>query len=708
MIRIILQKNSCGSHFNRYKRLYFSGFMIVIMVFSALSGSFAQSIVINGKAGGKRFDGIGAVSGGGGTSVLLKDYPNKQRDEILDLLFKPKFGASISALLVEVPGDGNSTQGSEPSHMHSRTDLNYYRGYEWWLMREAKKRNPALSLDANVWSAPRWIGNNQFWSQDMCDYVVKWIQGLKSTHGLTLDAIGLRNERGVNIDYVKMLHRTLNNNGLAQVKIHGFDNWQKDKFDWATKMIADTTLRSAVAILSAHTLSEIPAPDSIQLLAKDLHKPIWNTEEHVYLNGFDCALGIVDAFNKNYIISGATKIVNWYLCGSTYSIEPFSQQPPMLIARQPWSGHYQIREALWGYAHYGQFTAADWQYVNGGCDTLKEGGSYVTLKAPDRGDYSIIIETRGAKSTQQLNFEIKGGLSRGALAVWKSDWHAQFIRQTDILPQNGHFSITLDTGAIYSLTTTRGQQKGSFSDTLSAHSFPFPYQDNFDQYKNPKAYGYLPSYTADIAGVFEISPRTDKRGNCLKQVLAEKPQCWAPEWEPYTIIGDPNWTDYEVSVDMMIDNQGAAGVMGRVNGTGYGFGVQPNAYYLTLSDSGICSLYVVSQDEKVKPKLLASKKLPRIKPNQWHRLGLKFKTAQISGMIDGKTVLAVLDTTYKTGMAGLITMDAPDGIQRTIASFDNLKIGGPDQLLTEPTIENSKKRPSLRQVGLQSKGGKMY
>ncbi|QEC74182.1 hypothetical protein FSB73_03515 [Arachidicoccus ginsenosidivorans] len=23
--------------------------------------------------------------------------------------------------------------------MHSRTDLNYYRGYEWWLMREAKK-----------------------------------------------------------------------------------------------------------------------------------------------------------------------------------------------------------------------------------------------------------------------------------------------------------------------------------------------------------------------------------------------------------------------------------------------------------------------------------------------------------------------------------------------------------------------------------------
>src|SRR5450631_3673289 len=78
-----------------------------------------QSISVNGNAGGKRFDGIGAVSGGGATSVLLKDYPEPQRSQVLDLLFKPKFGASMSALLVEVPGDGNSTQGSEPSHMHA-------------------------------------------------------------------------------------------------------------------------------------------------------------------------------------------------------------------------------------------------------------------------------------------------------------------------------------------------------------------------------------------------------------------------------------------------------------------------------------------------------------------------------------------------------------------------------------------------------------
>lgn len=36
--------------------------------------------------------------------------------------------------------------GTEPSHMHYPNDENYFRGYEWWLMREAKKRNPNITL----------------------------------------------------------------------------------------------------------------------------------------------------------------------------------------------------------------------------------------------------------------------------------------------------------------------------------------------------------------------------------------------------------------------------------------------------------------------------------------------------------------------------------------------------------------------------------
>jgi len=42
----------------------------------------------------------------------------------------------------------DSTDGSEASHMHMRSDENYRRGYEWWLMEQARERNPQIKLVA--------------------------------------------------------------------------------------------------------------------------------------------------------------------------------------------------------------------------------------------------------------------------------------------------------------------------------------------------------------------------------------------------------------------------------------------------------------------------------------------------------------------------------------------------------------------------------
>ena len=46
----------------------------------------------------------------------LSDYPEEYRNQILDLLFKPKFGASLQQIKVEIGGDVNSTDATEPSH----------------------------------------------------------------------------------------------------------------------------------------------------------------------------------------------------------------------------------------------------------------------------------------------------------------------------------------------------------------------------------------------------------------------------------------------------------------------------------------------------------------------------------------------------------------------------------------------------------------
>jgi len=115
------------------------GAIIVLLGALSCTAAFADTTVvsISGTDTGRTFDGIGALSAGA-SSRLLVDYPAKQRNEILDYLFKPNFGAALQINKVEIGGDCNSTDGSEPSHMHSPTDQNYHRGYEWSLMVESK------------------------------------------------------------------------------------------------------------------------------------------------------------------------------------------------------------------------------------------------------------------------------------------------------------------------------------------------------------------------------------------------------------------------------------------------------------------------------------------------------------------------------------------------------------------------------------------
>lgn len=47
---------------------------------------------------------------------------------------------------VEIGGDGQGTCGSEASHMRGPAagDANFSRGFAWWLISEAKRRNPEI------------------------------------------------------------------------------------------------------------------------------------------------------------------------------------------------------------------------------------------------------------------------------------------------------------------------------------------------------------------------------------------------------------------------------------------------------------------------------------------------------------------------------------------------------------------------------------
>ncbi|MFL6057061.1 MAG: hypothetical protein ACJ72W_29805 [Actinoallomurus sp.] len=185
-------------------------------------GPTGTSITVDGEQGGRTFDGIGAISGGGGNSRLLTDYPAVQQKQILDYLFKPGYGADLQLLKLEIGGDANSTDGSEPSIEHARGTINCDAGYEFWLAEQAKARNPHLGLYGLAWAAPGWISGG-FWSTDTINYLISWL-GCAKQHGLPLSYLGGWNERGHNANWYIQLRAALDAHGYRGVKIVADDS----------------------------------------------------------------------------------------------------------------------------------------------------------------------------------------------------------------------------------------------------------------------------------------------------------------------------------------------------------------------------------------------------------------------------------------------------------------------------------------------------
>ena len=81
---------------------------------------------------------------------------------------------------------------------------------------------------------------------------------------------------------------------------------------------------------------------------------------------------------------------------------------------------------------------------------------------PNGSDWSSIIETMDATAAQTVSFTVTGGLSTGTVHVWSTNVNSSssanwFVHSADITPSGGSFSLTLQPGYVYSLTTTTGQ-----------------------------------------------------------------------------------------------------------------------------------------------------------------------------------------------------------------------------------------------------------
>jgi hypothetical protein len=637
-------------------------------------GAAVETITLDGNGTGRRFDGIGAISGGGGNSRLLFDYPEPQRSEILDYLFTPGYGAALQILKVEIGGDTQSTDGAEPSHMHTANDLDCNRGYEWWLMTEAKSRNPSIKLYALSWGAPGWIGGGKYWSSDNINYHVAWLNCAK-THHLTIDYMGGWNEKGHDKSWYENMRSALMANGFTTQLVGD------DSVHWkvADDMVADSAFAAAVDIVGVHypcgyKSAQAACPSTSNAVATG--KPLWASENgsQDYDRG---AQAMARAHNRMYIDGKMTASLNWPLIGSIVPNLSW-ETTGLALANEPWSGWYSLGLQLWITAHVTQFVQPGWRYVDASSGYLgaaRQNGSYITLKSGSA--YSVVIETADASAPQTVAFRVAGGLSTGDVHIWATAMGSKsasdyFVHGADVNNANGQYWVTLLPNYVYSITTTTGQGKGAATSPAAQPSRALPYREDFET----SVVGSVAPLLSDMEGAFEIAKCTGQAhgGNCYRQSAPIMPIAWGHAGTPFTLVGTADWADYTITADVMLESPGSVELMGRFTQFVYGHDSRVSAYYFSVSDTGAWSIYA-NNSKDGQHNILASGTVGALGLQTWHTVAFTLKGNSLASSIDGTTVGSVVDSTYTAGLAGLSVGSASQSWLN--AQFDNLSVSHP-------------------------------
>ncbi len=285
-----------------------------------------------------------------------------------------------------------------------------------------------------------------------------------------------------------------------------------------------------------------------------------------------------------------------------------------------------------------------------------------------------------ASAPTTFTFVETGGLLEGPVHVWASSFAAGstsadwFMRQPDITPTECSFTFTAQPNSLYSFTSTTGQAKGSTTPPASV-PFPIPYSDNFKTGYAVGAMPNIPKYFSTVEGAFEVENCVGGRsGQCVQQEIVTAPSQWnnVNLINPVTIMGDPGWTNYKVSVDALLQQSGSVDLIGRITAQ-LEFAGAVEGYHFSITDAGAWTLATQAGNDTTGTMTNTTLKsgTTAFGTNSWHTLALDFNGGAIVASLDGTTLATVTDTTYAKGNVGLSTSKWNN------AQFDNFSVSAP-------------------------------
>eukprot|EP00035_Acanthoeca_spectabilis_P008069 m.148054 g.148054 ORF g.148054 m.148054 type:complete len:699 (+) comp14201_c0_seq3:694-2790(+) len=443
--------------------------------------------------------------------------------------------------------------------MHSRNDLNCRRGYETWLLAEAKRRNPAIKTWGLSWGVPGWVGNGSgYFSMDNIHYQTQWVRCVQEVTGINLDYIGIWNERPYGpMWYTIELRQALDAAGFPETKIVLPDGRiGQDLIDTLNPDSAayNATFSHAVYALGEHGCGSIIGSTSAFPAQK------FFCAESEVSNGWAAAQSWGGTPGRNFISVNQTSTTAWSLIWSVPPVIGRYQNRGAMMANEPWSGHYVVDGTIWMYAHWTQFAELGWTMLGVPSNGSGTAGNaqWVTMVAPNRSDYSVVLDFLHAPS-QHLEITF-AHLPVMPLAVWQTNETNQFELTATLTPtENGTVFLTAQEGSIYTITTLRSPRKGNYTGVPPSTPCPRNYADNFDNYTTNDT---LARFFADQGGSFAVIQQTDgaeagasSGGGVLAQMAPIKagPNAWINDPDPVTLIGDATWDDITVAVAARLD-----------------------------------------------------------------------------------------------------------------------------------------------------------
>ncbi len=673
------------------------------------------SVLVDGNTvnenSGTVYRGLGVVTGNN-SSRLLMDYKSENPEaywEIMNLLFKPDYGAGLTHVKIEFGTDVNSSSGTEPSIMRSEDEeADVTRGAGFMFAADALSINPNITVDLLRWGEPKWVTDAFLVSQENgFEARYKWYKaaldsaydtyGIKFTH-LSADA----NEADhIDSDWIIYFADRLENEtderyDYGAIKIVASDEVGTWKI--ADEMMKNEALRDAVDILGEHYNTW--ASDNAKLLNTQFGKEIWYTEGVASTNiaslavtsngsGINGTNGSLDVCNR---------IINGYYNGkmTMYEYQPAVAAyysgakyfPKSLInAQTPWNGFYEADSGIWTSAHFTAFMKNGWRFIDSACfgdgkeaHAISETtNNYMTAIDTQTGDYSIVICNDSA-DTRCYTFTFENmEKADSPFTIWETrgpdegeEYDANYMRNIGTYSPceiDGKFkySVEVKPYSIITITTLEKNLKHSvYKCNYENEILDINYTDDFE-YSDDflKQRGYAPLYTTDYGGAFEVA-EVDGNKVLMQKINAQnKPTDWRFRGtpNPITSLGDDRWSDYKATIDFKLaddstENYAMLGIRYLlaeldVNSAenGYAIRVYPNGNWeFRRFARAILKGTIEDFDSSV-----------------WHTMSVKAQGKTVWGYIDGQEVFTY---TEEIGFAHSGRVSLGSGLYNNL--FDNL------------------------------------